>query len=421
MFMKESSQKFREGKYRSSTNEIAITGIGIVSPIGNGLQAFKENLFKGTSGIAPVTRFNAGPYKCKVAAEVNAESLACPPYSKAIELKRMDRFVKYALCASWQALGMAFSHNFDLTLRETGLLAIGTGMGGLPNMENGVERQRNLGPHLTSPYLIPSLIPNMAGSFIARALDWDGRQITIAAACASGSMAIGEAMENIRAGKVKWALAGGTEAVITPITWSGFEALHSLTTDNISRPFDVDRNGMVPGEAAVMMVLEPLQAAMERGAAILGVLQGYSMCGSAKAFVNPDAECMKKVISKALCEAGVNTPKAVMAQACGLTTGDKEEMSALVSIQDASQMKVCSIKGQVGHTFAASGPLNVAAAIASFAEEKLPAIAGMEQPDLSCGALDYCMRNQDWEAGPVLIPSYGFGGIHSALVVSNSQ
>lgn len=415
--MKKNSPGFHDGKLQELARQVAITGIGIVSPVGNGLNAFKNNLFNGITGIKPVTRFNAGPYKCKVAAEVDADSLTYPPYNKPIELKRMDRFVKYALCAAAQALEMAF-HTNDLTLQDTGLLAIGTGMGGLPNMENGVERQRSLGPHLTSPYLIPSLIPNMAGSFVARALGWDGRQITIAAACASGSMAIGEAITAIRERKIQWAIAGGTEAVITPITWSGFEALHSLTTEHISRPFDVNRNGMVPGEAAVMMVLEPVEAALERGATILGVVKGYSMMGSAKAFINPDAECMQKVISQALCDAGIKTPAAVMAQACGLVTGDKEEMSALVNIAASSGMKVCSIKGQVGHTFAASAPLNVAAAIASFSVGKLPAIVGMEQPDHSCGQLNYCLSNEDWEPGPVVIPSYGFGGIHSALVVN---
>jgi 3-oxoacyl-[acyl-carrier-protein] synthase II len=396
---------------------VAVTGIGVVSSIGCIWEDFKANLFAGTSGIVPVTRFDTTLYKCKVAAEINAEHLVFPPYGKSIELKRMDLFVKYALCAAWQALEMSNDYHCRNQPGGAGLLAIGVGMGGLPHMEMGVERQRTLGPRFTSPYLIPSLIPNMASGFVARALEWNGIQTTIVAACASGTVAIGDAVEAIRNKRVKWALAGGTEAVITPITWSGFEAMHALTGEDNCRPFDTHRSGMVPGEAAVMLVLESIEDAIERDAPILGVVSGYGKAESIKAFVNPDPTCMQQVISTALYDADVNLPDGIIAQACGLIGGDKGEMEALRETV-GNKVRITGIKGQVGHTFAASGPLNVIAAIASFAYSRLPRIVGLQEPDYSSGPLDYCLDTGYWKPGPLVINSYGFGGIHAALVVS---
>lgn len=393
---------------------IAITGIGVASPLGNGFAAMGTSLSQNQCGLRSLTRFDAGQYHCRIAGETPDEGLILPRQDLRHEYKRMDRFVQLAYSAGAEALAGA---GLSEEKTENAFLALGVGMGGLPNMEAGVKQHLLQSPRQTSPYLIPSLIPNMAMSFMARALNWTGDMRTYASACVSGIVALGEAMEKIKSGRAKWALAGGVEAVITPITWSGFEAMRALSRSNQVVPFAEKRDGMAPGEAAVMMVLESVETALERGAGIYGLLYEPGYTTQPEAFVSPGDEALKNVFEKALVHAGTDRPAAVMAQASGMRVGDELEARALEALPGGREIPVCSIKGHMGHSFAASGPLNIAAAIHAMESGALPPILGLGQ-EAAVGQLNYQREAGSWEKGPVLVSGFGFGGIHAAIIVS---
>jgi 3-oxoacyl-[acyl-carrier-protein] synthase II len=263
-----------------------------------------------------------------------------------------------------------------------GGLFIGVGTGGLPHLEAGVLLQERKGPRKVSPYFIPSLISNMAASMIALNHQFRGPQYTIAGACASGTQALGQAVQAIRSGNLKWALAGGTEAAITPIGFSGLQAMHALSTtpeaDSTPRPFDQSCDGMIVGEGAAVFVLEERTHAEARGAAISAEISGYATCsGSTQITLQATediARCMALTLRDArLGEADIDC---VYAQAAGLVKGDECELEALQLIftPPAAQPLVTSIKGHVGHTFAASGPLNLMASVQTLRTQMIPPI-----------------------------------------------
>lgn len=395
--------------------KIVITGIGLVSAAGNSYNQLGESLRHNKPGIRTITRFDASAYRCTVAGEAEYQNLSFPPGTPAHECKRMDRFVQIALSAAYNATGNA---GLNMLLPERGVLCLGVGLGGLPNMEAGVVNHLNKPVRFTSPYLIPSLIPNMAACFIAQAFNWRAPVYTYASACAGGLVAIDEAIKQITSGRADWALAGGTEAVITPITWSGFEAMRALTRSNNCLPFDTRHNGMVPGEGAALFILETEKKALERGAVIHGVLHPAAQVTDPAAFVSPSATALQHTFEEALNNAGIQAPAAVFAQASGMRNSDESEATALCHLFGNKKIPVTSIKGHTGHTFAASGPLNIAAAIHAINYGYLPGIAGFERADGAAAQLNLQQQTANWEPGPVLVSAYGFGGVHAALVIS---
>lgn len=402
--------------------EVVITGIGIVSPLGHGRGCFGERLFSGCCGVGPISRFDAGRFTCRLAAEVDEEGLAAASGPWAHEIERMDRFVRYAVVASRDAVaesGLATAGS----LLEGGGIYLGVGMGGLPHIEEGVLRQEAQGPRRTRPYLIPSLIPNMAAALVSLDLDFQGPQYTLASACSSGTQALGEAFHAIRGGRLRWALCGGSEAVITPITFSGFQAMRALSTQEDAaaapRPFDHRRDGMIVGEGAALFVLEERGHAAARGARPLGRILGYATTTGGGGLTLRCSNAAARSMSGALDDAGL-TPgdvDAVFAQAPGLPHDDRE-LAAIQAVFYGSGARpaLTSIEGHLGHTFGASGPLSLAAAQSAFDRQEIPPTLKLEEPAPGYEAMDFVLTRRPARLRTCLVNSFGFGGVNATLV-----
>ena len=405
---------------------VGITGLGVVSPIGNEPQLYWQRLEEAESGVSPLTRFTADRFRSHLAAEVDqfsVEMIESETFRH--QIKRMDRFVQYALYASQCAIEES-QESVEKGASEGGIF-IGVGMGGLPNMESGVIVQESKGPRRTNPYLIPSLIPNMAASMIAMNNRFGGLQNTFAGACAGGLQAIGQAYELIRTGRLKWAVAGGVEAVVTPITFSGFEAMRALSTsgdpDTVPRPFDRERDGMIVGEGAAIFFLEELGRAEHRGVSVYGQIKSYSSNSSYLSLVQPDTTALLKCMELATVEQGMPTSElqAIFSSGSGLRNGDEAEMEAYRQLlaEEQTAPYITSVKGSVGHTFAASGPLSMLAAIGALQQNRIPGIRNLQQIDEKFGKLNFLTQVTEAMVENCLINAFGFGGINASLVVSS--
>lgn len=400
---------------------VVVTGVGVVSAVGNDWSSLREALREGRSGVGPVTRFDAGGHACRVAAEVAPAGLRAPTHLRH-EAERMDRFVTYALSAAGEALAQAGLGGDDGPPARGGVF-VGVGMGGLPHVESGVTRQAALGPRKTHPYLIPSLVPNMAAGMVALGYGIDGPQMTFGSACSSGVQALGEAMWALRAGRLDWALAGGTEAVVTPITFSGFQAMRALTkrpAGETPRPFDRRRDGMVVGEGAALFVLEPRERAQARAATVLGEIEGYASVSGAHGIALVSGAAGERCMRAALDDAGRAPAEvdAVFARGAGLLRCDEEELRALRGVFGANGTRpaVTSPEGNLGHTFGASGPLALAAALGAMADQELPATLHCDELPEGFEDVDVARARRPARLRRCLINTFGFGGANASLV-----
>lgn len=409
-------------------HRVVITGAGVVSSIGRSTRAFWNRLITGCSGIGPLERFDACRFSSRFAFQVPDTDAEMETGAYTHEIQRMDRFVQYAFAAAEDALTVS-ALRVNGTCPPEGGVFIGVGMGGLPNMEAGVLQQEARGPRKISPYLIPSLIPNMAASLIALKNGIQGPQYTFAGACASGMQAIGEAMQAIRSGKLTWAIAGGTEAVVTPISFSGFEAMHALSpTVDITktpRPFDQKGNGMILGEGAAIFVLEARSTAENRRATINAELEGYATSSGGPQIVQPLPDDMARCMKLALKDGKLNIYDidCVYAQAAGLRKGDACELEALQDtfVRLGGQPAVTSIKAHIGHTFAASGPLNLLAALGTLRTQRIPATLNLDMVAPEYTNIDIVQTLRVKNIRHCLINSFGFGGIHASLIASKYE
>lgn len=407
---------------------VVISGIGIVSPFGINLQEFWSGLWGKVSGIRKITRFDSSRFSCKLAAEVDDTYIKPQNVSYLHEIRRVDRFAQFALIASNGALetGGIKSDCNDLAGCN---IFIGVGIGGLPNMENGVLIQEKMGPRKTSPYLIPSLLPNIAVSIIALCHNIKGVQYTISGACASGIQAIGQAMQAIQSGRCNMALAGGAESVITPISFSGFEAMRALSSVNnekqTPRPLDSNRDGMIIGEGAAMFVLEEKVHAEKRKANIYGELSGYATCsGGAQIFlqsVEDTMNCIELVLNNARID--ISEVDCVYTQAAGLIKGDKTELETLYRLCEKGRHTptITSLKGHIGHSFAASGPLNLVAAVEALRTQSVSPTLNYESVEKEYSVLEISDNVKIRQIEHCLINSFGFGGVNASLVVSKCK
>lgn len=406
---------------------MVITGIGIVTAIGNSPHAFWRCLVNGCSGAKPVTRFDPSPFCCRLAAEVVLEDLPKWQGRFGHEIKRMDPFVQYALAASRDAL-KASELPFEEARLQQGGIFIGVAMGGLATLESGVILLETRGPLKTSPYLIPSLIPNMAAGMIALDLQINVPQYTLVGGCASGTLALGQAMDWIRSGRATWALAGGSDAVITPITFAGFQAMHVLSPatemNSSPRPFDRSRDGMIVGEGAAVLVLEDEDYALARGAPIYVELLGYaSSTETREAFVQSSdetAHCLELVLEDARLDK--SEVDCIYAHAGGLDS-DGSEMTAIdmTFSRQSFQPAVTSIKGHIGYTFGAAGPLDIVAAVMALREQRISPVLNFEATAAEFAHLDIVKEPRGGSLRNCLIYSYGLGGVHAAIVVSEHR
>ncbi|MGW1073329.1 beta-ketoacyl-[acyl-carrier-protein] synthase family protein [Streptomyces sp. NPDC002537] len=427
---------------------VVVTGMGVVCPLGPTVDDLWQGLLAGRSGIVPLTRFDPGRFRSRYAGQIDDAAVTFPPGPFQFEIKRMSAFVRYALFAADRALedsgllpttehdrdhGRNTEH--DRNAGETppghppgGGVYFGVAMGGLPSIEAGVLKQERQDARKTSPFLIPSLIPNMAASAIALRHGIEEEQMTIAGACASGCQALGQAMRAIRSGARTWALAGGAEAVTTPITYSGFEAMNALSRCDdpamTPRPFDRERDGMIVGEAAAAFVLEDRAHAEARGAVIHGELTGFATNSGADDIAGISPRHAARCMTGALADAGVG-PDAidcVFAQASGMIQGDAAELEAVRSVTADARRKpvVTSIKGHTGYTFAANGPMNLVGALMALRHHTVPPTLKLEKPEPSFADIDIAREARVTEVRRCLINAFGFGGINAGLIVSRA-
>ncbi len=407
-----------------SSQRAVVTGIGGVSALGVSVTELWRRLVLGETGVRRVSRFETGRFISSLAAEVDDALVVLSEGRFDFEMRRMALFVRFAVAAGEAALADA-KLCIDEASAESGAVHVGVSMGGLPNIEAGILRQESKGPRKTTPFLIMSLIPSMAASMLAQRAGFTGRQLTFAGACAAGSQALGAALEAVRRGEQAWVLAGGAEAVTTPITFSGFEAMRVLSRCDdpalAPRPFDRNRDGFIIGEGAALFVIEELQRARARGAMIYGEISGTATSTGLDGLILQTPESIAACVRAAIRDARLEPDDidAVYAQGCGLVQGDRAELEALRAVFGRRMPPLISIKAQTGYTFAANGPLSVLAALMTLHTRTLSPTRNFEHADDEFGTLDIVTAPRAFAGRHCLVNATGFGGVNAALVVSS--
>ncbi len=408
---------------------VVVTGLGVVTPVGIGVEAFWESLIKGVSGISRITRFDASRHDCQIAGEVRGfDPLA---YVEKKDVKKMDLFVHYSLAAGLMAVQDAGLRIDDSNRERIGVF-VGTGMGGLPVIEEMHKVLLERGPGRLSAFFVPSIITNMASGQLSMRLGLKGPNSCVSTACATGSHAIGDSFKIIQRGDADVMLAGGSEAVITPLTIGGFAAMKALSTRNhepekASRPFDRERDGFVVGEGAGIVVLEALEYALARGARIYAEIKGYGMSADAYHVTAPapNGEGAVRAMRLALKDANLNPTDIdyINAHATSTPAGDLNESQAIKTVfgEHAYSLAVSSIKSMTGHLLGAAGGVEAVATVLTIFHGIIPPTINYEYPDPGCD-LDY-VPNKCREATVrgALSNSFGFGGTNATLVLTRYE
>lgn len=403
---------------------VVVTGLGVVAPNGIGVETFWKSLMDGVSGIDRITRFDAGQHDTKIAAEVKGFDPLL--YMEKKEVKKMDRFIHYAMAGAIMAAEDAQFTVKDVERSRSGVL-VGTGMGGIPCLEETHKILLEKGPGRISPFFIPSIITNLASGHIAIRFGLRGPNSCVSTACATGNHAIGDSFELIRRGMADVMFAGGTEAVISPLTIGGFGAMKALSTRNdapqrASRPFDKGRDGFVMGEGAGVLILEELDHARRRDARIYAELNGYGMSADAYHMTAPEPEGAGAIASMGLAleDAGLQPEDVDYINAHGTSTpaGDASETKAIKKVfgDHAYRLAVSSIKSMTGHLLGAAGGVEAVATVLTLHHGMIPPTVNYEEPDPECD-LDYVPnRARQAEVRVAFSNSFGFGGTNATLV-----
>lgn len=405
---------------------VVITGVGLVSPLGIGTAPTWRALLAGESGVGPITRFDTSAYPCRIAAEV--EGFDPADYIEKKEIKKSDTFIHYAIAAADFALadsGLAI----DAGNAERVGVIIGSGIGGLPLIEQMHATLLERGPSRVSPFFIPGLIVNMAAGQVSIRYGAKGPNSAPCTACTTGLHAVGDAFREVQRGRADAMIAGGTEAVITPLALAGFAAMRALTTRNdeprrASRPWDRDRDGFVMGEGAGIVVLEELESARRRGAPIYAEILGYGMSGDAYhiSAPEPEGDGAARVMVSALEDAGLSPETVGYINAHGTSTGlgDLAEVHAIHRVfgDHARRLAVSSTKSCTGHLLGAAGGLEAGILALVLRERKLPPTINLDHPGEGCD-LDFVPHVARDVPGleVALTNSFGFGGTNGALVM----
>ena len=409
----------------SSPRRVAVTGVGLVSPLGIGNEENWAALVAAKSGVGPITRFDASALSCRIAGEVKGFDPSL--YIEKKEIKKMDTFIHYAMAAAQFALTDSELPVNDEN-RERIAVVIGSGIGGLPIIEETQKNYLERGPRVISPFFITALIANEAAGNVSIRYGLKGPNLTTVTACTTGAHAVGEAYRMIQYGDADAAIAGGTESVITPLAVGGFAVMRALSTRNdaperASRPWDRDRDGFVMGEGAGLVILEELEAAKKRGARIYAELVGYGLSGDAYHIAAPseDGDGPARVMKNAMADAGIRPEQVGYINAHGTSTpmGDKVETIAIKMVfgEHAYKLAVSSTKSSTGHLLGAAGGLETGVVALALHHGVLPPTINYETPDPECD-LDYVPN----EARPqrveyALSNSFGFGGTNGCLVL----
>ena len=404
---------------------VVITGIGLVTPLGVGTGETWSALCEGKSGIAGITRFDTSEYKTKIAGEVKNFNAA--DFLPKKDARRSQPFISYAVAASRMALEDSGLVIDSANENRVGVIT-GCGLGGLSSIEDTIDVIREKGPGRVSPFFLPMLIGNMAPGMISIHLGAKGPNSSIATACAAGSHAIGEAYHVIKRGQADAMITGGNESLITPTCVAGFNALKALSTRNdapekASRPFDRDRDGFVLGEGSGILILEPLENALERGAPIYAEICGYGMSGDGYHITAPppDGDGAVRCMRAALADAGMSYDKIEYINAHGTSTqlNDLYETTALKRVfkEKCRSIPVSSTKSMTGHLLGAAGGIETAFTALTISNDMIPPTINLDQPGEGCD-LDYVpkiARKKVVQAA--MTNSFGFGGTNATLIL----
>ena len=402
----------------SGVNRVVVTGLGVVSPVGNTTTAYWANVKQGINGVGPITLVPTP--ECliqKVAAEV--KDFDPLQYFEERQLSALDRVTQFAVVAAREAIAQA-ELTFDKPLSERTATLIGSGAGGQTTQDDNFRRVYRDNKTRVSPLTIPKVMVNAPASQVSVECGLRGPAFAVASACASGTHAVGLAFHMVRSGLVDCAVTGGTEACITFGTVRGWEAMRVMAPD-VCRPFSIGRQGLVLGEGAAILVLEPLDRARARGADILGEVVGFGMSANATDLTAPDVDGMARAIRGALTDAQLDPRdiQYVNAHGTGTAANDVAESQVLHQVfgAHAGDLAVSSTKSMIGHALGAAGALEIAATLLAVQEDLAPPTIGYLGPDPACD-LDYVPNEARGMAiDAALSNSFAFGGLNAVLVV----
>ena len=409
-----------------SRRRVVVTGLGCISPVGNTVDESWANLLAGKSGIDLITKFDASTFTCKIAAEVKGFDVGA--YIGPKEARTMDSFIHFGIAAASQAVADAGLLTGDALDYESATrigCVIGSGIGGLPMIENTYADFMQRGARRISPFFVPSTIVNMIAGHVSIRFGFKGPNIAIVTACTTGLHCIGEAGRMIEYGDADVMIAGGSEATVSPLCIGGFAAMRALSTRNddpktASRPWDKDRDGFVLGEGAGVMVLEEYEHAKARGAKIYAELAGFGMSADAGHMTAPNMDGPRRAMVGAMRNAGVNADQIDYLNAHGTSTplGDLNETNAIKAAlgDHAKRTVVNSTKSMTGHLLGGAGGIESVFTVLALHHQKSPPTINIFNQDTDCD-LDFCANTaRDMKIDVALKNNFGFGGTNGSLV-----
>ncbi|MEC0248779.1 beta-ketoacyl-ACP synthase II [Paenibacillus chitinolyticus] len=409
-------------------NRVVITGLGVMSSLGQEVDTFWGNLLAGKSGISAIESFDVSEYPTRIAASV--KDFNPEDYIDKREARRMDRFVQFAVAASINALKSSGLNIQEDTDPERVGVYVGSGIGGLSTWEEQHKILLEKGPKRVSPFFIPMMIANMASGQISMITGAKGPNSTAVTACATGTHSIGDSFKLIQRGDADVMICGGAEATISPTGVAGFCALRAMSTRNdepekASRPFDTGRDGFVMGEGAGILVLESLEHAQKRGAHIYAEVIGYGMSGDAHHMTEPDPDGAARCMVKAIKDAGIAPEDIDYINAHGTSTpvGDKSETTAIKKAlgEHAYKVAVSSTKSMTGHLLGAAGGVEAVICGLTLENGIIPPTINLDDQDPECD-LDYVPnvpRKSDVQVA--MSNSFGFGGHNATIILKKYQ
>lgn len=410
-----------------SRRRVVVTGLGCISPVGNTVGEAWANLLAGQSGIDLITKFDASNFSCKIAGEVKGFDVE--KYMSAKDARSMDSFIHYGIAAAEQAVldaGLPTGEALSEDLATRIACVIGSGIGGLPLIENTHAELAARGPRRITPFFVPASIINMVAGHVSMRFGFKGPNLSIVTACTTGLHCIGEAGRMIEYGDADIVVAGGTEATVSPLGVGGFAAMRALSTRNddpkaASRPWDKDRDGFVLGEGAGVLVLEEYEHAKARGAKIYAELAGFGMSADAGHMTAPNMDGPRRAMLNALRNAGVNQDQVNYLNAHGTSTplGDANESNAIKAAMGEYAKKglvVSSTKSMTGHLLGGAGGIESVFTVMALHDQKIPPTINLDNQDPDCD-LDYCANvARDAKLEVAVKNNFGFGGTNGTLV-----
>ena len=411
------------------SRRVVVTGVGLITPLGIGTEASWEGLRAGRSGIGHITQFEAGAFSCRIAGEV--KDFDPSRYIEKKEIKKMGRFIQFAIAAADCALSSSGFHISEENAERTGVY-IGSGIGGFEVIEREHQEFLEHGPRRISPFFIPATIVNLASGYVSIRTGAKGPNSATATACTTSSHSIGDSFNMIQRDAADVMICGGTEACITPMGIGGFAAMRALSTRNdepeqASRPWDRDRDGFVVGEGAGILVLEELESARRRRARIMAEIVGYGMSADAFHITSPpsDGDGAYRVMRNALRDAGLEPQQIQYINAHGTSTevGDRIETQAVKRAfgDHAWKLAVSSTKSMTGHLLGGAGGLEAGITVLAIRDQIAPPTINLDNPDPLCD-LDYIPnRARPMKIEYALSNGFGFGGTNGCLIFKRYQ